>query len=193
MSRWFGHLNATFIRQRTSKQAEEHDGGAARHRHTVRRSALPGNREKTPGDCARMPVSRSAARDTRSCLPIRTQSRGRRREERVGWLGADDRLGVIGLLRLFTLVEQGLSQESRVALWQNWLTPCWKRIGGGCHLDRKNGRLDPLCRVQIDAVETGYMKVRNPGLSVSGFSSNSISVRLCGRWSGLPVVLCTRR
>ena len=27
--------------------------------------------------------------------------------------------------------------------WQRWLTPCWKRIGGGCHLDRK---MDDLIR-----------------------------------------------
>ena len=68
------HLNAMFVMQRTSK-TEEHDGGAARPRHTVRRSALQEDCEQTPGDCARMPVSRSAARDTRSCLPIRAQSR----------------------------------------------------------------------------------------------------------------------
>ena len=40
-------------------------------------------------------------------------------------------------------VEHGLSQESRVARWQHRLTPCWKRIGGGCHLDRK---MDDLIR-----------------------------------------------
>jgi ubiquinone/menaquinone biosynthesis C-methylase UbiE len=34
-------------------------------------------------------------------------------------------------------VEHGLSPETRIARWQHWLTPCWKRIGGGCHLDRK--------------------------------------------------------
>jgi hypothetical protein len=58
-------------------------------------------------EIARMPVSRGAARDTRSCLRIRTQSRRSRREERVGWLGADNRLGAIRLL-LLTLIELGL-------------------------------------------------------------------------------------
>src|SRR5439155_2250664 len=27
-------------------------------------------------------------------------------------------------------VEHGLSPETRIARWQHWLTPCWKRIGG---------------------------------------------------------------
>src|ERR1700719_5376394 len=98
MSRRSYHLNAMFVTHRTSK-TEEHDGGAARDRHTVRRSALQEDCEQTPGDCARMPVSRSAARDTRSCLPIRAPSRRPRREERVGWLRADDKLGAIRLLR----------------------------------------------------------------------------------------------
>jgi ubiquinone/menaquinone biosynthesis C-methylase UbiE len=54
-------------------------------------------------------------------------------------------------------VEHGLSHESRVARWQHRLTPCWKRIGGGCHLDRK---MDDLIRAggfEIDGIETGYM------------------------------------
>ena len=29
-------------------------------------------------------------------------------------------------------VERGLSPEPRIARWQHCLTPCWKRIGGGC-------------------------------------------------------------
>jgi ubiquinone/menaquinone biosynthesis C-methylase UbiE len=33
-------------------------------------------------------------------------------------------------------VEHGRSPEPRVARWQDRLTPFWKRIGGGCHLNR---------------------------------------------------------
>jgi ubiquinone/menaquinone biosynthesis C-methylase UbiE len=63
--------------------------------------------------------------------------------------------------RLF-FVEHGLSPEIRTARWQHRLTPCWKRIGGGCHLDRK---MDDLIRsggFEIDAIETGYMKGPKP-------------------------------
>lgn len=55
-------------------------------------------------------------------------------------------------------VEHGLSPEIRVARWQQRLTPYWKRIGGGCHLDRKTDDLIRGAGFQIDAIETGYMK-----------------------------------
>ena len=58
--------------------------------------------------------------------------------------------------------EGGLSPEIRTARWQHWLTPCWKRIGGGCHLDRK---IDDLIRAGgfgIDPIETGYMAGPKP-------------------------------
>jgi ubiquinone/menaquinone biosynthesis C-methylase UbiE len=33
-------------------------------------------------------------------------------------------------------VEHGLSPEEKIRRWQNRLTPVWKRIAGGCHLNR---------------------------------------------------------
>jgi ubiquinone/menaquinone biosynthesis C-methylase UbiE len=33
-------------------------------------------------------------------------------------------------------VEHGLAPEPRVQRWQRRLTPVWRRVGGGCHLDR---------------------------------------------------------
>jgi ubiquinone/menaquinone biosynthesis C-methylase UbiE len=38
-------------------------------------------------------------------------------------------------------VEHGLSPAPNVSWWQNGLTPLWKRIGGGCHLNRPIRRL----------------------------------------------------
>jgi ubiquinone/menaquinone biosynthesis C-methylase UbiE len=55
-------------------------------------------------------------------------------------------------------VEHGLSPETRIARWQRWLTPYWKLIGGGCHLDRKMDELIRSAGFEIDAIETGYMK-----------------------------------
>ncbi len=40
-------------------------------------------------------------------------------------------------------VEHGLSPEPGVERWQRRLTPPWRRIAGGCHLDRK---MDDLIR-----------------------------------------------
>jgi ubiquinone/menaquinone biosynthesis C-methylase UbiE len=55
-------------------------------------------------------------------------------------------------------VEHGLSPEIPVARWQHRLTPSWKRIGGGYHLDREMDKLIRAAGFQIDAIETGYMK-----------------------------------
>jgi hypothetical protein len=48
-------------------------------------------------------------------------------------------------------VEHGLSPDPKVQAWQHRLTPIWKRIGGGCHLNRK---IDDLIRpAGFDIVE----------------------------------------
>jgi ubiquinone/menaquinone biosynthesis C-methylase UbiE len=59
-------------------------------------------------------------------------------------------------------VEHGLSPEIRTARWQHRLTPYWKRISGGCHLDRKTDDLVRAAGFQINAVETGYMNGPKP-------------------------------
>ena len=59
-------------------------------------------------------------------------------------------------------VEHGLSPEIRTCRWQHRLTPYWKRISGGCHLDRKTDDLIRAAGFQIDAVETGYMTGPKP-------------------------------
>lgn len=40
-------------------------------------------------------------------------------------------------------VEHGLSPEPRVESWQHRLSPIWRKVAGGCHLDRK---VDDLVR-----------------------------------------------
>ena len=58
--------------------------------------------------------------------------------------------------------EHGLSREANVVRWQNRLTPVWKRIGGGCHLNRP---IDQLIRgggIDIEHIQTGYMKGPKP-------------------------------
>jgi ubiquinone/menaquinone biosynthesis C-methylase UbiE len=59
-------------------------------------------------------------------------------------------------------VEHGLSPEPRIKRWQHRLTPCWKRIGGGCHLDRKMDDLIRAAGFRFDALETGYMRGPKP-------------------------------
>ena len=54
--------------------------------------------------------------------------------------------------------EHGLSPDPGVAAWQHRLTPLWKRIGGGCHLDRDIDDLVRSAGWELDALETGYMR-----------------------------------
>jgi ubiquinone/menaquinone biosynthesis C-methylase UbiE len=59
-------------------------------------------------------------------------------------------------------VEHGLAPEDSVRRWQDRLTPLWKRIGGGCHLNRSITGLIEAADFRIDRLETGYMKGPKP-------------------------------
>jgi ubiquinone/menaquinone biosynthesis C-methylase UbiE len=59
-------------------------------------------------------------------------------------------------------VEHGRSSERRVVRWQDLLTPVWKRIGGGCHLNRPIEQLIQQAGFQVAQLETGYMKGLKP-------------------------------
>jgi ubiquinone/menaquinone biosynthesis C-methylase UbiE len=54
-------------------------------------------------------------------------------------------------------VEHGMAPDRNVRRWQDWLTPAWKRISGGCHLNRPIGAMIESAGFRIDRVETGYM------------------------------------
>src|SRR5579863_4740575 len=55
-------------------------------------------------------------------------------------------------------VEHGRSPDLRVRWWQDRLTPAWKRIGGGCHLNRAIGTLIEDAGFQFERIDTGYMR-----------------------------------
>ena len=52
--------------------------------------------------------------------------------------------------------------EESVRRWQDRLTPAWKWIGGGCHLNRAIAALIEAAGFHIDHLETGYMKGPKP-------------------------------
>ena len=58
-------------------------------------------------------------------------------------------------------VEHGRAPDRRVVWWQDRLTPVWKRLGGGCHLNRAIGTLIEGAGFQFDRLHTGYMRGRN--------------------------------
>lgn len=59
-------------------------------------------------------------------------------------------------------VEHGLAPEHNIRKWQDRLTPLWKRIGGGCHLNRPIQTLIEVAGFQIAQIDTGYLKGPNP-------------------------------
>jgi ubiquinone/menaquinone biosynthesis C-methylase UbiE len=59
-------------------------------------------------------------------------------------------------------VEHGQAPEESVRRWQNRLTPLWKRIGGGCHLNRPIRALIENAGFAISQIDTGYMKGPRP-------------------------------
>jgi SAM-dependent methyltransferase len=60
-------------------------------------------------------------------------------------------------------LEHGRGPSPRVVRWQRRLDPLQRRLAGGCHLSRDVPALVGAARLQVDAVEAGYLP--GPGLS----------------------------
>jgi ubiquinone/menaquinone biosynthesis C-methylase UbiE len=58
-------------------------------------------------------------------------------------------------------VEHGRAPEPRIRRWQNRLTPVWKKLAGGCHLNRPIDLLIAQAGFEIVALETGHL-VKGP-------------------------------
>lgn len=63
-------------------------------------------------------------------------------------------------------VEHGLAPEESVQRWQDRLTPLWRRISGGCHLNRPIRAMIEGSGFGLERLETGYM----PGLKIMNFT-----------------------
>jgi ubiquinone/menaquinone biosynthesis C-methylase UbiE len=59
-------------------------------------------------------------------------------------------------------VEHGRSPDAGVRRWQDRLTPIWKRMAGGCHLNRPMDQLMMAAGFKIEQMETGYMEGPRP-------------------------------
>jgi ubiquinone/menaquinone biosynthesis C-methylase UbiE len=55
-------------------------------------------------------------------------------------------------------VEHGQSPDPGVRRWQDRLTPFWRRLSGGCHLNRDIGGLVGAAGFRVERLDTGYMK-----------------------------------
>lgn len=59
-------------------------------------------------------------------------------------------------------IEHGRSPHPGVAAWQDRLTPLWKLVSGGCHLNRKTDDLIKQAGFQISALRTCYLPGPRP-------------------------------
>jgi ubiquinone/menaquinone biosynthesis C-methylase UbiE len=53
--------------------------------------------------------------------------------------------------------EHGLAPDEAVARWQHRITPLWRRIAGGCHIDRAMDRAITAAGFRLEHLETGYL------------------------------------
>lgn len=61
--------------------------------------------------------------------------------------------------------EHGLAPDPSVQRWQNTLNPLWKRLAGGCHLNRDIPRLIQAEYFEIENLDTIYL----PGFKPAGY------------------------
>ena len=54
-------------------------------------------------------------------------------------------------------VEHGLADTPALACWQRWLSPVWRRVAGGCRLDRRADRLIARAGFALVALEEGHL------------------------------------
>lgn len=54
-------------------------------------------------------------------------------------------------------VEHGLATSPGLERWQRRLTPLWRRLSGGCRLDRRVDRLLERAGFTIEHIETGHL------------------------------------
>jgi ubiquinone/menaquinone biosynthesis C-methylase UbiE len=59
-------------------------------------------------------------------------------------------------------IEHGRAPDPGVAAWQDRLEPMWKRIAGGCHLNRKVDELLIQAGFQIDELRNKYLPGPRP-------------------------------
>lgn len=58
--------------------------------------------------------------------------------------------------------EHGQAPDASVRRWQDRLTPAWRYIGGGCHLNRPIRAMIEAASFRIDRIETGYIPGPKP-------------------------------
>jgi ubiquinone/menaquinone biosynthesis C-methylase UbiE len=59
-------------------------------------------------------------------------------------------------------IEHGRAPDARVRAWQDRLTPAWRPISGGCHLNRPIARLVTAAGFRLVEMDEGYIAGLRP-------------------------------
>jgi ubiquinone/menaquinone biosynthesis C-methylase UbiE len=62
----------------------------------------------------------------------------------------------------FLFVEHGRSPDAAIRAWQARITPLWRRLAGGCHLDRPIDALIDGAGLRAGPLERGYAEGARP-------------------------------
>jgi ubiquinone/menaquinone biosynthesis C-methylase UbiE len=70
-------------------------------------------------------------------------------------------------------IEHGRAPEPGVARWQDRLTPVWRRLAGGCHLNRPIERLVAHAGLRLADLETGHF-VKGPRVATFHYRGRAL-------------------
>jgi ubiquinone/menaquinone biosynthesis C-methylase UbiE len=71
-------------------------------------------------------------------------------------------------------VEHGRCPEPRVSRWQDGLTPLWRRVAGGCHLNRPVDRLIEESGLHLADMETGHL-IKGPRFATYHYRGRALA------------------
>jgi ubiquinone/menaquinone biosynthesis C-methylase UbiE len=70
-------------------------------------------------------------------------------------------------------IEHGQAPDLRLQHWQDRLTPIWRRIAGGCHLNRPIDRLIEAAGLRLAELETGHL-VKGPRVATYHYRGRAL-------------------
>jgi ubiquinone/menaquinone biosynthesis C-methylase UbiE len=71
-------------------------------------------------------------------------------------------------------VEHGRAPEPSVSRWQDRLTPAWRRLAGGCHLNRPIDQLVERAGLRLVELETGHL-VKGPRFATFHYRGRAVA------------------
>ena len=70
-------------------------------------------------------------------------------------------------------IEHGRAPEPRLQRWQDRLTPLWRRLVGGCHLNRPIAQLVERSGLRLVELETGHL-VKGPRFATYHYRGRAV-------------------